>query len=277
MRKLARLCLALSLFSLPGCGDDEEDAGPTGAAYGDQALDIYSIELDLPFAEGLELAAERPAEPVVLTNLLVFRDQAIGEGFEGLTGAEAYALYGLGLVDLMTELGSRMVWNGDVLGHTVGTSDPEFEGAAFIEYADPNSFLLFGARGSGDAPEARSAGLLGQWLLATTPLDEPDPAQIIAEATPPDDGDLARSGLSDAQQEDVRAAATVAPIFVIELLGYSDGPEGSAAAPYRAAWRAAVEEQGGTIIFRGQLDTWLLGEAGPAFHEVVLTLGLQTS
>jgi len=82
-----------------------------------------------------------------------------GEGFEGLTGAEAYAIYTEGLIDAQMALGSRLIWSGSVQAQVVGVSEPLFQTMALLEYASPQVFLGF-AQQPGDAPEARSAGLL---------------------------------------------------------------------------------------------------------------------
>ena len=52
---------------------------------------------------------ENHSGPVVMLNLLKFRQAAEGE--EG-TGAEAYARYGYAVVKLIEERGGRVLWSG---------------------------------------------------------------------------------------------------------------------------------------------------------------------
>ena len=49
-----------------------------------------------------------------MVNMLVYKDVATGDGFEGLTGAEAYGIYASGLSDAQIEIGSRIIWAGEV-------------------------------------------------------------------------------------------------------------------------------------------------------------------
>lgn len=254
-----RRATTLLALALAACAPATADPFP------DIPLDGFSVDV-LPDLSALSAVTERPDAPFVMINLLAFRAMAVGEDFEGLTGAEAYALYAEGVQDAQQALGSRLIWTGVDAAHVVGVSDPSFQAFALAEYASPASFLAFSVD-PGDNPDARSAGLLGQWLIPSTTLEEGDPSAITPASARPDDADLARSGLDDAQRARLSALSNVAPVFVVELLRFED-ETGEAAAPWRDAWRSAITDQGGTVLWRGTMEKWVLGTAEPAFHEL---------
>jgi hypothetical protein len=252
----------------------------------DSTLATYELEV-IPDPSRLGPVFQRPFEPFVMANLLVFKDMATGEGFEGLTGAEAYQIYVDGLADAQASIGSRPIWAGAVRNQVVGSSEPVFDTLALLEYASPFAFFLFAATG-GEAPEARSAGLLGQWLVASTSLEEPEPSPSAAASGgggrpfggPPG---LCRegrhvpsrkpttvSGLSQEQICRLLDGPAHEPVFIVELLRFADG-SGELYQPYREAIAAANRKTGGELIWRGSLDTYALGIASPSFDEMVVT------
>jgi len=52
----------------------------------------------------------------------------------------------------------------------IGSNDPVFETVALLEYASASAFISCADGSLGEAPEARTAGLRGQWLVASTGL-----------------------------------------------------------------------------------------------------------
>ena len=100
----------------------------------DSALDVYEIEV-LRELSALQSVTARPDERFVMVNMLVFKDTATGEGFEGLTGREAYGMYVDGLREAQMAIDSRLIWSATVQAQVVGTSDPVFEEMALLEYA----------------------------------------------------------------------------------------------------------------------------------------------
>ena len=133
------------------------------------------------------------------------------------------------------------------------------------------AFLGFASSG-GDAPEARSAGLRGQWLVASTTLDEDAPSTATAPpgVLPPTDELVATTGLSAAQLERLLDGPADAPVYIIDLLRFADG-SGDAYRPYRAALEAAGPAAGRSLVWRGAFDFQVLGAAAPSFHEMVVT------
>lgn len=79
------------LASVTACGSTEGATEISAPGFEDSALDVYEIEV-LPDFSALPSVSDRPDERFVMVNMLVFKDMATGEGFEGLTGSTRTAL-----------------------------------------------------------------------------------------------------------------------------------------------------------------------------------------
>ena len=251
-----------------GCGGDEP-AAPVAFGFEDRQLESYGIAV-LPDPSLLASLLERPEEPFVMANMLVFKEAATGAGFEGLTGAEAYQIYVDGLVDAQAAIGSRFIWGGAVQAQVVGRSDPVFHSIGLLEYASPSAFLGFASK-PGEAPEARTAGLRGQWLVASTTVVEQEAAAKVPAPELPSKAELvATTGLSAEQLDRLLAGPSQEPVFIVELLRFA-GDAGQAYQPYRDALAPVVKEQGGWLVWRGAYGTFVMGESSPSFQEMVVT------
>jgi uncharacterized protein (DUF1330 family) len=115
-----------------------------------------------------ELLRGNPETPVVMLNLLRFKDRA-GEPDEGASGVEAYRRYAEPMRRLVEERGGRFLWMGRVDSFVIGTSDTPFDAVALVEYPSRRVFVEIvndpRVRGIGTH---RAAGLDGQWLIATS-------------------------------------------------------------------------------------------------------------
>ena len=267
MRKTVLSALGAVLMLACACYRQEASLAP---GFADSTLDTFEIAV-LPNPSVFGDILGRPDAPFVMVNMLVYKDTATGSGFEGLTGAEAYGLYVSGLSDAQAEIGSRMIWAGEVQAQIVGSSDPVFETVALLEYASPSAFIGF-ASSPGDAPQARSAGLRGQWLVASTSSEEGPPSTTMAPpgGLPPTQELVAATGLSSEQLERLLEGSAEAPVFIVELLRFADG-SGEAYRPYREALEPAIAAAAGALVWRGAFDTLVLGAASPGFHEMVVT------
>jgi uncharacterized protein (DUF1330 family) len=254
----------------------------------DSMLETYELEV-LPDINRIVPVLQRPPEPFVMANLLVFKDMATGEGFEGLTGTEAYQIYLDAISELQGQLGSRLIWSGSVRNQVVGSSEPVFDDIALLEYASPVAFLqaALAIGGLEGAAAARSAGLLGQWLVASTSLEEPEPFPPSSarrgggglggpigpcreglELPSKRRGNV--SGLSLEQICRLLEGPANEPVFIVELLRFAD-ESGELYQPYREALAAAAEDKGGQLVWRGSLDTYVLGIVSPSFDELAVT------
>jgi uncharacterized protein (DUF1330 family) len=113
------------------------------------------------------LLAGAQGEPVVMLNLLRFRERASAPD-EGLTGEEAYQRYAGPMRRLVEARGGRFLWMGRVDAQVIGEGAEGFHVAALVEYPSRRAFVEIAT-----SPEVaeigvhRAAGLEGQWLLAT--------------------------------------------------------------------------------------------------------------
>ncbi len=249
---------------IAGCADYRSTRGKS------DTLGEYEIGI-LPHLREFRRIGKRPDEPFVMVNMLIYKNRAKGADFEGLSGAEAYQLYFDGLAGAQSEIGSRLIWAGRVQTQFVGNSDPVFETIALLEYAGPKTFTAF-AKKPGDAPKARTAGLLGQWLIASTTLEE---AQSSIELDSPDESpfdqaDLKKTGLTASQIERLREGPADEPLFIFDLLRFTDA-SGERYRPYREALSVATTLHGGMVLWRGSVDSLVIGKSSPSFHEIAVT------
>jgi len=115
-----------------------------------------------------ELLAGPDDAPVVMLNLLRFKEQADGPD-EGLTGMEAYQRYAAPMREIVEEKGGRFLWMGRVNSFVIGASDERFDAAALVEYPSRRAFVeIVNDPRVREIGAHRAAGLAGQWLIATT-------------------------------------------------------------------------------------------------------------
>ncbi len=106
--------------------------------------------------------------PVVMVNLLKFKDQADG-GNEGMTGVESYMKYGENMRKFVESKGGRFIWSGRVDSMVLGESDVDFDVIALVEYPNRKAFVEIATSAHvREIGQDRGKGLLGQWLIATT-------------------------------------------------------------------------------------------------------------
>jgi uncharacterized protein (DUF1330 family) len=88
------------------------------------------------------MATGSPDEPVVMLNLLRYRDVAAdGYGVDGFTGEEAYRRYGQAFAALGPRFGGEPIWMGRA-GHTlIGPTDESWDVAILVRYPTRRSFL----------------------------------------------------------------------------------------------------------------------------------------
>lgn len=105
--------------------------------------------------------------PVVMLNVLKFRDRAEGE--DG-SGAEAYGRYGEQVTKLVEEQGGRVLYVGPAFATLIGDDDDVYDAVALVEYPSRQAFLdMVSGERYADAHQHRAAGLAYQLLIATRP------------------------------------------------------------------------------------------------------------
>lgn len=113
-----------------------------------------------------------PDGPIVMVNLLKFRDKAVyPDGREAeLSGREAYMRYGREVAKLILAMGGRIVFAGDVTFLTLGVVEDLWDEVALAEYPSRAEFLRMTMSPEWRAIEVhREAGLEGQLNIETVP------------------------------------------------------------------------------------------------------------
>ena len=119
----------------------------------------------------MELAGSTDSNPIIMLNLLKFRDMAkYSDGRESkLSGREAYMLYGEKMRDIVTSGGGRMLISADLKDVVIGKVSDLWDVVALVEYPSAAGFFAIAA-----SPEVmeigvhREAGLEGQLLIRSS-------------------------------------------------------------------------------------------------------------
>jgi len=109
--------------------------------------------------------------PFVMVNLLKFHDRAQYEdGDRGLTGQEAYMLYGEAVRTMVERLGGRVRYQGRVTDLMLGEVEELWDVVALAEYPSLEAFRNMAMSPEMHAIEHhRKAGLKGQLNIKTKP------------------------------------------------------------------------------------------------------------
>jgi uncharacterized protein (DUF1330 family) len=109
--------------------------------------------------------------PFVMVNLLKFHDRAqYDDGDRGLTGQQAYMLYGEAVRKLVEGLGGRVRYQGHVTDLMLGEVEELWDVVALAEYPSLEAFRNMAMSPEMHAIEHhRKAGLKGQLNIKTKP------------------------------------------------------------------------------------------------------------
>jgi len=125
-----------------------------------------------PTRERVEaLMSDTSGDPVVMLNLLKFRDWAsYADGRPcTLTGREAYGLYAEPMQRLVEENGGRFLFGGAVAAMVIGDVDDPWDTCALVEYPSAAAFAaIVTSPDVGEIGVHRAAGLAGQLLIRLT-------------------------------------------------------------------------------------------------------------
>ncbi len=184
-------------------------------------------------------ALVRPNQPFVMINMLSYKEQATGD-YAHLTGQEAYEVYARSVESVQAPLGSRLLWSGQIHPYVTESMAPAFDAIGLLEYASPKAFVQANATGKSNT-RARAAGLKGQWLIASTTLEE---------------GEV--PGLDEGH------------VVVVELSGgMSRKPE--AIEQWHEVRQSIYRGFGATTLWRGRCDHHILGASKPEIEDVLVT------
>jgi uncharacterized protein (DUF1330 family) len=111
-----------------------------------------------------------PGEPVVMLNLLRFKQQADGID-EGLSGREAYQRYAAATAPFLSGVGGRLLLAADARQMVIGPDALEWDMALMVEYPSRQKFLEMATdEGYLQAHEHRAAALADSRLIACSAL-----------------------------------------------------------------------------------------------------------
>lgn len=121
----------------------------------------------MPRPEQLRELLQGPEDtPVVMLNLLRFKERA-DQGDR--SGEDAYREYASRMRKIVESQGGRFLWGGRVDSQVIGESDVPFHVIGLVEYPNRETFLkIASSREVAEISVHRSAGLEGQWLIAST-------------------------------------------------------------------------------------------------------------
>ena len=124
-----------------------------------------------PSAEQIAaLASSRIEGPIAMLNLLRFREQAI-EPDSGMTGAEAYGLYGQSVAPFLEAAGAKVLSAVNCDTGVIGPSQPEWHMAIIVEYPSREAFIgMVSDPGYLEVSVHRTAALADSRLVLSTKL-----------------------------------------------------------------------------------------------------------
>jgi len=114
------------------------------------------------------LVADPDQGPVVMLNLLKFKERATGE--EG-TGADAYRRYGDAVIKMVEARGGKVLWSGRATHVMIGGEADKWDAVALVQYPSPAAFLEMGMSAEYQKIHGhREAGLESTVLIACRPM-----------------------------------------------------------------------------------------------------------
>lgn len=117
-----------------------------------------------------QIAEGDPDEPVVMLNLLRYREHAeAGHGVDGLTGRDAYKKYGQAFAELQPRFGGEPIWMGRGKHSLIG--DEEWDVVMLVSYQRRQQFIdMFNDADYQAIAPMRAAALADSRLVETSQL-----------------------------------------------------------------------------------------------------------
>ena len=117
-----------------------------------------------------ELAASEAEGPIAMLNLLRFRDEALAPD-TGMSGAEAYGLYGQGVAPFLEAAGAKVLSAVHCDSSVIGPPEPEWHMAIIVEYPSRQAFIgMVSDPGYQEVAVHRTAALADSRLVLSTKL-----------------------------------------------------------------------------------------------------------
>ena len=125
----------------------------------------------------MEEFAETNKEPIVMVNLLRFRDQAeypMDSATEPYTGLEAFGRYVADSSRVREESGAKLLWRGRIEQSPIAPGENVWDVAALVQYPNADAYLTMRATPEYQAARPhRQAALLDSRLMMSVeiPID----------------------------------------------------------------------------------------------------------
>ena len=111
-------------------------------------------------------------EPIMMLNLLRFRDKAAYADGRDVTGADAYAAYGRESAPVFQRVGGEIVWRGRPQVMLIGPADRQWDLAFIARYPTAGAFLeMVTDPHYREAVKHRQAAVLDSRLIRATEVE----------------------------------------------------------------------------------------------------------
>jgi len=133
------------------------------------SAEVFNVGTIIPRPDQIQaLVADPDQGPVVMLNLLKFKERATGE--EG-TGADAYRRYGAAVIKMVEARGGKVLWSGRATHVMIGGDADKWDAVALVQYPSPAAFLEMGMSAEYQKIHGhREAGLESTVLIACRPV-----------------------------------------------------------------------------------------------------------
>jgi uncharacterized protein (DUF1330 family) len=126
-----------------------------------------------PNPEQIKALMQAPDDgPVVMLNLLKFKERAAGDAG---SGGEAYRRYGDAAVRMIEERGGKVLWTGKAEQVLIGDPTQDWDAVLLVQYPSRAAFIeMTSTKEYDEAHEHRAAGLERTIVVACRPRLELD-------------------------------------------------------------------------------------------------------
>ena len=126
-----------------------------------------------PDRDQFEAFKELPRDtPIMMLNMLLFRDKAAYEDGRDATGAEAYAAYGEASAPVFRRVGGEIIWRGTPEAMLIGPVDKRWDLVFVARYPTAAAFLeMVTDPDYREAVKHRQAAVLDSRLIRTRPAE----------------------------------------------------------------------------------------------------------
>ena len=121
----------------------------------------------------MTLMGDTSGAPIVMLNLLKFKDKAVYEDGRAttLTGREAYQIYGAAMQNIIEQGGGKVLFGGDIASLVIGDVEDLWDTCVLVEYPSAAAFAaIVTSPQVAEIGVHRAAGLEGQLLIRATQM-----------------------------------------------------------------------------------------------------------